>query len=275
MYRTTPKTQSLGVFEVLHYSLRMKGLIDTHAHLCDPVFDADRSEILKKAEAAGISAVIAVGENMKDAENNLQLASVHPLIRPAAGLYPTLLDLELAARMREFIRNHRDRLTAIGEVGLDYWATQTESDREIQREIFRGFIELGKELDLPLNVHSRSAGRHAVSLLLKTSAVKVQLHAFDGRFGAAMPAVDAGFFFSIPPSIVRSEQKQRLVKQLPLSNLLVETDSPVLGPSPHERNEPANAVIAVRAIAEIKGVSEPEVLEAIADNSLKLYRMTN
>jgi len=258
-----------------HYALSMKGLIDTHAHVCDPVFDADRSEVLKKAEAAGISAVIAVGENSKDADNNLQLASVHPLIRPAAGLDPALLDLELAARMREFIRNHRERLAAIGEVGLDYWVTRTESDREIQREIFRGFIELGKELDLPLNVHSRSAGRHAVSLLLETSAARVQLHAFDGRFGAARPAVEAGFFFSIPPSIVRSEQKQRLVRQLPLANLLVETDSPVLGPSPHERNEPANALIAVRAIAEIKGVSEREVFEAVADNGRKLYRMTN
>jgi TatD DNase family protein len=71
---------------------------------------------------------------------------------------------------------------------------------------------------------------------------------------------------------VRSEQKQKLVKQLPLSNLLAETDSPVLGPSPHERNEPANAMIAVRAIAEIKGVSEPEVLEAMAENGRRLYR---
>jgi TatD DNase family protein len=250
-------------------------LIDTHAHLCDPAFDADRAEVLKKAEAAGISAVIAVGENMEDAENNLQLASVHPMILPAAGLYPTLLDLELAARMREFIRNHKDRLAAIGEVGLDYWVIQNQSDREIQREIFRGFIELSKELNLPLNVHSRSAGRHAVSVLLESAAVKVQLHAFDGRFGAAMPAVDAGFFFSIPPSIVRSEQKQKLVKQLPLSNLLVETDSPVLGPAPHERNEPANAIIAVRAIAEIKGVSESEVIEVMAENSRKLYKITN
>jgi TatD DNase family protein len=147
--------------------------------------------------------------------------------------------------MCAFIRSHKDRLAAIGEVGLDYWIVKEESQREIQREIFRGFIELSKELALPLNVHSRSAGRHVVSVLLESSADRVQLHAFDGKFSAAMPAVEAGFFFSIPPTVVRSEQKLKLAKKLPLSCLLIETDSPVLGPVPQERNEPANAPVAL------------------------------
>ena len=145
----------------------------------------------------------------------------------------------------------------------------------MQRAIFRGFIELGRELDLPLNVHSRSAGRHVVDVLLEASASRVQLHAFDGKASAALPALEAGYFFSIPPSILRSEQKQKLVKKLPLSNLLIETDSPVLGPAPRERNEPANAVLAVKAIAEIKGVSEAEVMEAVAENEARLYGIRN
>ncbi len=253
----------------------MKLLIDTHAHLCDPAFDGDRPQILENAKNAGVSAVIAVGEDMEDAVKNQLLAAQHPMIRPAAGLYPTRLDLDLAAQMCEFIRDHRDRLAAIGEVGLDYWIIKNEREREIQRDIFRSFITLSKELDLPLNVHSRSAGRHAVGILLEAAASRVQLHAFDGKFGAALPAVEAGFFFSIPPSIVRSEQKQRLVKKIPLSSLLIETDSPVLGPTAQDRNEPANAMIAVAKIAELKGVSEAEVIEAIAENTLKLYRIEN
>jgi len=253
----------------------MNFLIDTHAHLCDPAFDPDREQILKRAEAAGIAAVIAVGENLEDAEKNLQLAERHPMIRAAAGLYPTILDLELANQMCEFIRNHRPRLAAIGEVGLDYWMVQNDADREVQRDIFRKFIRLSKELDLPLNVHSRSAGRHAVAVLLEASARRVQLHAFDGKFSAALSALEAGFYFSIPPSIVRSEQKQKLAKKLPLSHLLVETDSPVLGPTAHARNEPANAILVVRAIAELKGVSEAEVMEAVGENTRKLYRITN
>jgi TatD DNase family protein len=253
----------------------MSFLVDTHAHLCDPVFDADLSLVLQKAEAAGIGAVIAVGENMKDAVKNLELRTRHGMVHAAAGLYPTVLDLDLAAQLRDFIRAQKDQWIAIGEVGLDYWIVKNEPDREVQREIFRGFIELSNEIGLPLNVHSRSAGRHAVDVLLEKAAAKVQLHAFDGKFGSALPAVEAGYFFSIPPSVVRSEQKQKLVRNLPLSCLLVETDSPVLGPVPQERNEPANAFIAVKAIAELKGVSEVEVMEAVAENTRRLYGITN
>jgi TatD DNase family protein len=196
--------------------MSMKGLTDTHAHLCDPVFDPDRSHVLEKARQAGLSCVIAVSENLSDAAKNLALADEHPMIRPAAGLYPTNLEPDQASKLHDFIRIHSDKIAAIGEVGLDYWKIQEESDREIQREIFRGFIELSLSLDIPLNVHSRSAGRHAVDFLLKHSAVKVQLHAFDGKPSSAHPAVEAGYFFSIPPSVVRSTQKQKLVKKLPL-----------------------------------------------------------
>jgi TatD DNase family protein len=249
----------------------MMRIIDTHAHLCDAAFDADRAEVLERARTAGIAAVLAVGEDLADAEKNLRLAAEYPMIRAAAGLYPTHLSLELAETMREFIRGHRDLIAAIGEVGLDYWMIKEEGEREIQREIFRSFIELSKELNLPLNVHSRSAGHYAVTELLNAGAKLVQLHAFDGKVSAAMPAVEAGYFFSMPPSILRSEQKRKLAKNLPLPCLLIETDSPVLGPVPQERNEPANAVIAVKVIAEIKGIAEEEVAEAVAGNTGRLY----
>jgi TatD DNase family protein len=108
-------------------------------------------------------------------------------------------------------------------------------------------------------------------MLLEHGARKVQLHAFDGKAASALQAAEAGFFFSIPPSVIRSRQKQKLVKRLPLSSLLIETDSPVLGPLPKERNEPANAVIAVDAIAEIKGVDRTEVLQTVYQNTLGLY----
>jgi TatD DNase family protein len=144
-------------------------------------------------------------------------------------------------------------------------------ERELQKEILKRFIELSKELDLPLNIHSRSAGRHAIALLLDNNAARVQMHAFDGKAGAALPAVEAGYFFSIPPSVVRSRQKQKLVKQLPLACLLIETDSPVLGPAPNERNEPANLPFSIKAIAKLKDVDEAEVIAAVSENTEKLY----
>jgi TatD DNase family protein len=246
-------------------------LTDTHAHLCDPVFDRDREEVLERAKAVGIDAIVTVGENLADARRNLELAQNHSLLRPAAGLYPDVPDLLEAERMLALIRTQRRHLAAIGEVGLDHWVVKDDAAWEIQRDIFRRFIELSKELDLPLNVHSRSAGRHAVKLLLECGAVRVQLHAFDGKASAALPAVEAGYFFSIPPSIVRSRQKQKLVKNLPLSCLLIESDSPVLGPDPQQRNEPANSILAIEAIADLKNVPREAVVEAVMDNTRRLY----
>jgi len=246
-------------------------VVDTHAHLCDPVFDTDRSAVIKRARAAGVGAIITVGEDLSDARRNIELNENHPELKPTAGLYPTCLDLKKAQEMSAFIRSERNRLVAIGEVGLDYWVIKETSQKEIQQEIFLSFIHLAMELDLPLNVHSRSAGRHAITLLLEHNANKVQLHAFDGKISTALPAVEAGFFFSIPPSIVRSRQKQKLVKQLPLSCLLVETDSPVLGPSPDKRNEPVNAIVSLNAIAEIKDISKDEVAEKVFRNTRRLF----
>lgn len=260
--------QSEMIFKTTSYQ---QSIIDTHTHICDPVFDDDRGEVLKRARDVGVAAIIAVSENLPDSRRNLELAMEHPILRPAAGLYPTVLDLRQAEAMIDFIRNEQTRLFAIGEVGLDFWVVKDDKDRERQRRIFSRFIKLSAELDMVLNVHSRSAGRHVIDMLLNRNAKKVQLHAFDGKASTALPAVEAGYFFSIPPSIIRSRQKQKLVKQLPLSHLLIETDSPVLSPTPGQRNEPANAILVTDIVAEIKNVSKETVMEAAFQNTCRLY----
>jgi len=245
--------------------------VDTHAHLCDPAFQPDLPAVCQRATDAGVAAIIAVGEDLPDARRNLELAAQYPAIKPAAGLYPTHLDSEAAVRMATFIRSNRDHLCAIGEVGLDFWAVKDPHGKALQQEIFKTFIQLSNELDLPLNVHSRSAGRHAIALLQALDARRVQLHAFDGKFSTAQPAIEAGYFFSMPPCVMRSRQKQKLLKHLPLDCLLVESDSPVLGPDPAQRNEPSNLLIAVKAIADIKGVSLETVTDHLYANTVRLY----
>jgi TatD DNase family protein len=246
-------------------------IVDTHTHLCDPLFDKDREEVIKRARVVGVSAIVVVSETLSDVHRNLELAANYPLLWPAGGLFPTHLDLSEAKRISALMRKERHKFFAIGEVGLDYWIVKQESEREVQHEIFKEFIDLSIELDLPLNIHSRSAGRHAIEILLEHRARKVQLHAFDGKAASALPAVEEGFFFSIPPSVIRSPQKQKLVRRLPLSNLLVETDSPVLGPTNKERNEPSNVMISVNVISELKNISKEEVLETVFENTYRLY----
>ncbi len=246
-------------------------LTDTHTHLGDPVFDDDRAEVLERARAAGVGAVVVVSETLDEVERNLELAENHAELRPTAGLFPTVLDPDQAEAIASLARRERHRLVGVGEVGLDYWKVQEEAEREVQRGIFARFVALAEELDLPLNVHSRSAGRQTIDMLLERGARRVQLHAFDGRAAKAQPAVEAGYYFSVPPSIVRSRQKQKLVRRLPLENLLLETDSPVLGMDPEARNEPANVRVSLRAIAELKELAEEEVEVAMVENTRRLY----
>jgi TatD DNase family protein len=248
-------------------------MLDTHAHLCDSAFDVDLPLVIHRAREAGVRGIVAVGESLADARANLELAGRFPdMVRPAAGLFPTTLDLGLADELVEWIRAHSQRLAAVGEVGLDYWKVKDEEDRELQRDILGRFVSVAQEIDRPLNVHSRSAGRATLEMLIAAGARRVQMHAFDGRAASALPGVEAGYFFSVPPSVVRSPQKQKLVRRLPLSSLLLETDSPVLGPVVGERNEPANLVLALDAIAELKSLAVDEVREGIAANARRLYR---
>lgn len=253
-------------------SAQHHGLTDCHAHLCAGAFARDLADVLARARDAGVDAVVAVGETLADAERNLALAEAYPgVVRPTAGLYPTHLDPAQAEAVADLIRRERSRLAAIGEIGLDRWKVRDERDLALQREIFAFFIDLSIELDLPLNVHSRAAGHHAIDLLRERGAKRVQLHAFDGRAARAEPAVEAGYFFSVPPSIVRSPQKQKLVRRLPLSCLLLETDSPVLGPKRDQRNEPANVLVSLRATADLKAVAEDDVAAAVRENTVRLY----
>ncbi|MGE5849308.1 MAG: TatD family hydrolase [Candidatus Methylomirabilota bacterium] len=245
-------------------------LFDAHAHLTSAAFAQDLPAVLARAEAAGVRGIVAVSETQAEAEQALALSRQHPLVKPAAGLYPTVLDPEAAENIATFIHQHADRLVALGEVGLDHWAVKEETDWKLQEEILAGFVILSNELDLPLNVHSRSAGRHTIAFLRERGARRVLMHAFDGRASAALEGIRAGYFFSIPPSVVRSPQKQKLARLVPLEYLLLETDSPVLGPDPAIRNEPQNVTVACRAVADLKGVPPEEVAQVTTENARRL-----
>jgi TatD DNase family protein len=246
-------------------------LFDAHAHLVSEEFAGDLPEVLARAQAVGVCGIVAVGETLEEAERTLGLAEQHPLVKPSAGLYPTVLDLGAADAVVDFIRRHADHLVGLGEVGLDHWVIKRDAEWKTQEKILGMFVALSKELALPLNIHSRSAGRHCITFLREQGARHVLLHAFDGKTGAAASGVEAGYFFSIPPSVVRSPQKQKLVRFLPLESMLLETDSPVLGPDAGIRNEPKNVVVACQAIADLKGVHPETVARITTENARRIF----
>jgi TatD DNase family protein len=247
-------------------------LVDVHCHLTSEELAGDLEAVLQRAREAGVSRMICVGEDPEDNRAVLDLTRGHPALLPALGHYPAVLDEAMADQTEALIRqHHHPQLVAIGEVGIDHWIAKDAPDRERQHRLFGRFVRLAAELDLPLSVHSRSAGHHAIDLLERLGARRVCLHAFDGKARYARRAAELGYFLSVPPSVARSPQKQKLVRAVPLDRLLLESDAPVLGPERDARNEPANLPLVVRWIAELKGVSTERVRQACAENTRALF----
>lgn len=254
-------------------------MIDCHAHLACSDFDEDRDQVIERARRAGVERILVVGEDREDDIRVLEVCGRHgDLLSPCVGLHPDRFaedrdapsDAAIQA-VASLARTHRAQLAAIGEVGLDYWYVKSAERRLRQRACLEFMAELAQDLALPLNVHSRSAGHQTLDLLMACGAKRVLMHAFDGKAGYAVRAAEQhGYLFSIPPSLVRSSQKQKLVRLLPLEALALESDSPVLGPEPLVRNEPANLAHAVRCMAALKGVSEARVREVTTANANRL-----
>jgi len=247
-------------------------LVDVHAHLSDSSFETDLDQVILKARETGLAAIVDCGLGL---EGGLKSISVSERFR---GYVYSTIGIDYGAPFSEnlekiiqLIFDNANGIIGIGEVGLDYYIVKTSEDRVKLTEVFETFIELADRLNLPLIVHSRSAGKDAIRILAEKNAKRVLMHAFDGKASYAMKGVEAGFFFSIPPSIVRSPQKQRLVDRLPLENLMLESDSPVLGVDPFKRNEPANIVFSLREIARIKRLDPELVAEETSRNACRLF----
>ncbi len=242
-------------------------LIDVHCHLTAPEFEGKVGEIVEKSVKAGVKAIITSGLGYEDGLKALGISD-YRIVYPSLGVSPYML--EGYEQVIELISRESKRIVAIGEVGLDYWRVRDDEGRDRQRRVFREFIELSKSLDLPLIIHSRSAGKYALEMLFEMKAERVIMHAFDGAAKHAVKAVERGYMFSIPPSIARSQQKRNLVKRIPLENLLLESDSPVLSPVAGQVNYPWNILVSAEWIGKIKGVSIEKVIEVTGRNAAEI-----
>jgi TatD DNase family protein len=244
-------------------------IVDTHCHLEAPEFATDLDEVIEEAVRSGVHMITsAIREDTW--ERAIDISLNHDSVSLTLGLDP-ILSCQVKSTV-EFIRGRQEQLIAIGEVGLDHYRERNHMKREEQENSFRLMIDLAKEIRLPLQVHSRSAGRKALETLANMEAENVQMHAFDGKASLARAAsTEYGYYFSIPTSVVRSAQKRKLVKAVDIERILVETDSPVLGPDRESRNEPSNVWVALREVARILRREEEEMREILLKNTLRLY----
>jgi TatD DNase family protein len=244
-------------------------MIDTHCHLENEEFDQDRDSVIKKAREQGI-AIITSAIEQRTWLKACEIAEAHSNVYTSVGLEPTQFDI--CKQALEWIRANNERIVSIGETGLDHYIVRDHRDREKQEICFVMMIELAKELKVPVQVHSRSSGRAALETLSKNDSGYVHMHAFDGKASLARIASrDLGFYFSIPTSVIRSPQKKKLVKAVHIERLLLETDSPVLGPDKGVRDEPSNLPLALKEVAAILQRDTEEVREIVLENTLRLY----
>jgi TatD DNase family protein len=244
-------------------------MIDTHCHLEQQEFDNDRDDVVARARAQSI-AIISSGIAPDMWMKNLDICQKYDNAFPALGLSPT--EYQHVDKLVPLLQKNSEELVAIGETGLDFYLERDHTFREMQEKSFHTLIEFAEQFKLPLQVHSRSAGAAAIRVLETAEAQSVHMHAFDAKTSIARIASnELGYYFSIPTSVVRSPQKQKLVKAVNIERLLFETDSPVLGPDRGNKNEPANIPIVLKEVASILRRDKEEVREIVLENTLRLY----
>ena len=259
-------------------------LIDVHCHLTHDQFKDKLDEVLQRAQKAGLKIIIVSGVNPQANREVLDLAKKHPkLIKVSLGIYP-IDALGLAEgdtglpRQTEkinleeelkFIEKNKDKIVSIGEIGMDFHWADKEKTYAQQAENFRKIIRFAIKIKKPIVIHSRKAEEECLQILeeeIKNKEIPVIQHCFSGRKALMTKGVELGHYFSIPPCIVKSFNFQTLVKKVPLTQLLTETDSPWLSPYKERMNEPAFVTESIKQIALEKEMSEEEVAAQIWKN---------
>lgn len=261
----------------------MNPLVDVHAHMDHDEFKADLPNVIERAKAAGVKAIISNGTNRMSNENVLALSKKYPIIKASLGFYPIDLlglgpdeaglphqkgPIDLDEELK-FIKKHKDDIVSIGEVGMDFhWDKEQHKKQEEQ---FTQIVEFAKKIKKPLIIHSRKAEEKVVEILESQSMSKANMHCFCGKKRLVKKALDLGCRFSIPANIERAQSFQMIVNMAPISQLLTETDSPWLSPFKDKLNEPANVALTVKKIAELKGLDEKETALLIYKNYQELF----
>ena len=250
-------------------------MIDTHCHIDEAAFDADREEVIARQPEEGVEAMIVPGVNVASIETVLQVCHAHPgYCYPALGLHPEDVKdnwREQLTIVERAILEHRNELVAIGEIGLDYYWDKTY--KEAQQIVLRQQMELAKELDLPVILHNRESTEDILRIAKEVGGRGV-FHCFNGSRETAQQILDLGFYLGIGGVLTFKNSKlAEKLEIVPLDRLLLETDAPYMAPVPHrgERNESRLMVYVVDKLAEVYNCSKEAIIEATNTNARQLF----
>ncbi len=249
-------------------------LIDTHAHLEDL---PDLDSALEQAREAGVIAIVAVGQDYASNSRALELASKYPrFVFPAMGLHPWELrrvDSAGLQKVLQQIEEHRDAIVAVGEVGLDYdKRVRAVAEKDRQQAVLKELLALAATLGKPVSLHSRYSWKDCFDLVQAAGLQKVVFHWFTGFSSVLDQILKTGYYISATPAAEYHSEHRRAIKEAPLAQLLLETDTPVhYGREDRFQATPKAVLRSLKAASGIKGLDESLVAEKTTENAARLF----
>ena len=252
-------------------------LFDTHSHLSDARFDADRKELIEALPAQGVELLMDIACDMDRLDIVLALIENYPFIYASVGIHPH--DAAKASkgyldRIERLLRH--ERMLVLGEIGLDYH--YDFSPRDIQREVFAEQLELALQLDLPAVLHVREAFGDAMDILrARRGKIKGVMHCYSGSYELARECADMGLYIAFGGALTfhNAVNQREIASRLPLERIVIETDCPYMTPVPHrgKRNMPAYVGLVAEALARARNMDVDEVALITLENGKKLFGM--
>ena len=246
--------------------------VDTHCHLFKSYYE-NIDNVIKGANFNLVNTYINNGSDIKSNKEVLELLKIYPNMYGALGIHPEVVD-KYCEEDLEFIRNslNNDKVVAIGEIGLDYYYTKENKDKQLK--LFRKQLAMAEEYDLPVIVHSREATEDTINTL-KEYKVRGVIHSFSGSLETAKIYIKMGFLLGVNGVITFKNAKLKdVIKEVGLQNIVLETDSPYLTPEPFrgQKNSPENVFYIAKFLGELFHVSLSEVANITNDNVYKMYK---
>lgn len=254
-------------------------IIDTHAHYDDERFDEDRDTLLLSMKEKGVEAIVNASASLKGCYDSLALAEKYDFMYFLAGIHPSdALDLEIEGNFDEIKRMAmHEKCVAIGEIGLDYY--WDEPERSIQKKWFEAQLDFAGEIKKPVNIHSRDAFADTFDIIKATKGFENGgiIHCFSYGVECAREFLNMGFMLGIGGVLTFKNGKKlkEVVEYAPLDQIVLETDCPYLSPEPFRgrRNDSGNIQYVAKQLAEIKNISEEEVIRITRENALRVYKI--
>ncbi|MEM0243174.1 MAG: TatD family hydrolase [Candidatus Aenigmatarchaeota archaeon] len=251
-------------------------MIDVHCHLSIKKFNGKENPLISKIEEYknSMKAIIDSTSNFEDSKTSIELSEKYKnFIFSSLGLHPieaiNLTEKEIDEYL-EFIHQNKDKIVAIGEIGLDFYWIKEKNKIEKTKETFKRFLEVAKDLKKPVVLHARLAIEEVLKIVINEDIKKALFHFFDGKIKLAKEIIKEGYLISINNQIYKNPAIQNVAKEIPLEYLVAETDSPWCGIG-KEINEPINVKICIEEIAKLKKISKETVEEILDNNAINFF----